>query len=134
MADGVPPCSHARVNNVRIDVADRRVHDEGASHAEIVEDGLEPPEADPLAILMPRPVGDVRDAHSGSAGWGDNRTRHWLADHPVLDIHAGPDDQLGTVRQKQGLALGNGHVVDAISGPAQLHMLTPQGTMSFSID
>src|SRR5262245_32783995 len=130
MADSIPPCSHTGVDNVWIDVADRRVHDQGAGHPEIVKDGLEPPEANPLAILMPGPVGDVRDAHSGPAGWGDNRARHWLADHPVLDIHAGPDNQPGTVRQRQGLALGNGHVVDAISGPAKLHTLTPQGTTS----
>jgi hypothetical protein len=127
MAAQVPAGVEAGIDDLRIDVTDRAVEHQSAARPELVEDALETPEADALAIFVPGPVWNVGHGLLDAAGRIDNRARHRRVDHPVLHIDAGPDHNLAAFGQRQGLASVNRLIADTVCRPVEAHDGSPCG-------
>ena len=94
-------------HDLRVALADPRVDRYGRRHLQPVEHALKAPEADPHAVLVPRPVGYV--GQQRRALWrADHRASHRPRDVPFLERQDRPEDETRAVRQRQRRALCNG--------------------------
>jgi hypothetical protein len=97
-------CAPRRLDD-RAVAGDRRAVDrQHRRHVEVVEHLEHAPEADAVAVFVPRPVRDV--GHRRAAGRrGQHRARHRLVDVPFLDIDDDPQREPRPAGQHQLLAL-----------------------------
>ena len=96
----LPPRIAAGFCHLRIGRGNDAVDRQGRRDAVQVERRLQPPEADPHAVFVPRPVGQVGD-HRGALRRAQHLARHGAVDVPALDVHHQEDGDALAVRQRQ---------------------------------
>ena len=84
------------VGDTWIIIANNAVQGQGRGDAEACQEFMNPPEPDPHAVFMPRPVGQVRQQRLAH-GRRQDRTRLGLGAVPVLDVDDGPHRHAGAI-------------------------------------
>jgi hypothetical protein len=100
VAHELPPRGKRRLGDPRIGVADIAVDRERRGDAELAQHLEQPPEADPHAVLVPGPVGQVRQQRLTHRGW-QHCTGHRPLDGPLLDVDDRPHREAGAIGQGQ---------------------------------
>jgi hypothetical protein len=122
VAHEFPACGQRRLGDARIAVADIAVDRERRGDAEMAQHLEQAPEADPHAVLVPGPVGQVgqqRLTHRGR----QHGTGHRPLDVPFLHIDDRPHREAGAIGQGQLRPIDNRRIGYAL---AQLHRGLPE--------
>ena len=111
VADELPAPSMRRLRDLRVGGHRGAVDAERRGDREFVERLQKAPEPHPVAVFVPRPVGDV-GARRSARRRGEHGARHRRLGVPFLDIDDHPDRHARAVRQDERLASGDRVIVD----------------------
>src|SRR5438874_6441572 len=98
MAEDLPPCCQAGIDNLRIGVADGRIETHRSANIVTVQYLFQTPEADTQAIIKPAKISNIGQ-YGDTLGRWQYRTGHGSIDVPLLHIDDWPDANAGIARQ-----------------------------------